>query len=254
MDRVRLAGLYGVDVTYRPTADREVPVAEDTMVAVLAALGVDATTPYAVRDALAAYETARGPSLLPPVHGAARGPRHAGGRPRPAPGGHPADRGDRGGRRRWTGARRPRPGAATCCAPPPRTAGPPRRPGRRPRPAARPARTGLRLHGPALLHAVVAFLGHGRPRRPRRPRRLVGPRAGRRLRPDQPAARGRAGPAHRPVAVPPLLPPLPRPGVSADRGRSRSTPTSAAGPRGSAPRCWTRRRRRCGTTCCSRTR
>ncbi|HEY3479325.1 MAG TPA: 4-alpha-glucanotransferase, partial [Streptomyces sp.] len=66
MDRVRLAGLYGVDVTYSPGPGREVPVAEETVVAVLAALGVDASTAGAVRDALAAHETRAAHALLPP--------------------------------------------------------------------------------------------------------------------------------------------------------------------------------------------
>ncbi|MFF6956626.1 4-alpha-glucanotransferase [Streptomyces sp. NPDC008317] len=66
MDRVRLAGLYGVDVTYRPAPGREVPVPEETVVAVLAALGVDASTPSAVKSALTAYETRRANRLLPP--------------------------------------------------------------------------------------------------------------------------------------------------------------------------------------------
>lgn len=67
MDRVRLAGLYGVDVTYRPSPGREVPVPEETVVAVLAALGVDATTHCAVKDALAAYELRTARRLLPPT-------------------------------------------------------------------------------------------------------------------------------------------------------------------------------------------
>ncbi|SEG86588.1 4-alpha-glucanotransferase [Actinacidiphila yanglinensis] len=66
MDRVRLAGLYGVDVTYRPTADTEVPVPEETIVAVLAALGVDASTPRSVKDALAAYDQRAAHRLLDP--------------------------------------------------------------------------------------------------------------------------------------------------------------------------------------------
>lgn len=66
MDRVRLAGLYGVDVTYRPTADTEVPVPEETIVAVLAALGVDASTHCSVKDALAAYERRESHRLLNP--------------------------------------------------------------------------------------------------------------------------------------------------------------------------------------------
>jgi 4-alpha-glucanotransferase len=66
MDRVRLAGLYGVDVTYRPTADTEIPVPEETIVAVLAALGVDASTHCAVKDALAAYDQREANKLLNP--------------------------------------------------------------------------------------------------------------------------------------------------------------------------------------------
>ncbi|SDO08847.1 4-alpha-glucanotransferase [Actinacidiphila guanduensis] len=66
MDRARLAGLYGVDTAYRPTPDTEVPVPEETIVAVLAALGVDASTHCAVRDALAAYEQRAARRLLPP--------------------------------------------------------------------------------------------------------------------------------------------------------------------------------------------
>jgi 4-alpha-glucanotransferase len=66
MDRVRLAALYGVDVTYRPSPETEVPVPEDTVVAVLAALGVDASTHRAVKDALAAYEQREAHRLLAP--------------------------------------------------------------------------------------------------------------------------------------------------------------------------------------------
>ncbi len=66
MDRERLAGLYGVDVVHRPTEDTAVPVPADTVVAVLAALGVDASTPGAVRAALAAYEEREAGRLLPP--------------------------------------------------------------------------------------------------------------------------------------------------------------------------------------------
>ncbi|NUS13113.1 MAG: 4-alpha-glucanotransferase [Streptomyces sp.] len=66
MDRARLAALHGVDVTYRPAPGQEVAVAEDTVVAVLAALGVDASTPDAVRGALAEYEARAAHRLLPP--------------------------------------------------------------------------------------------------------------------------------------------------------------------------------------------
>ncbi|MDJ0340094.1 4-alpha-glucanotransferase [Streptomyces sp. H10-C2] len=66
MDRERLAALHGVDTTYRPAPDRVVRVPEETVVAVLAALGVDASTPQAVLDALAAYEHRRRQRLLAP--------------------------------------------------------------------------------------------------------------------------------------------------------------------------------------------
>ncbi|MFC4035422.1 4-alpha-glucanotransferase [Streptomyces polygonati] len=66
MDRVRLAALYGVDVSYRPAPGTEVAVPEDTVVAVLAALGVDASTERAVGDALEAYEQRQAQRLLPP--------------------------------------------------------------------------------------------------------------------------------------------------------------------------------------------
>jgi 4-alpha-glucanotransferase len=66
MDRDRLAAMYGVDVTYSPAPDTHVPVPEDTVVEVLAALGVDASTGRAVRDALAAAEQRRAHRLVPP--------------------------------------------------------------------------------------------------------------------------------------------------------------------------------------------
>jgi 4-alpha-glucanotransferase len=66
MDRARLAALHGVDVTYRPAPGQEVAVSEETVVAVLAALGVDASTHWAVKDALAAYELRAAHRLLAP--------------------------------------------------------------------------------------------------------------------------------------------------------------------------------------------
>jgi 4-alpha-glucanotransferase len=65
-DRSRLAAAYGVDTAYRPTADTQVPVPEDTVVSVLAALGVDASTDRAVKDALAAHQRQQAARLLPP--------------------------------------------------------------------------------------------------------------------------------------------------------------------------------------------
>ncbi|MFB7554980.1 4-alpha-glucanotransferase [Streptomyces brevispora] len=63
----RLAALHGVATSYSPSADVTVPVPDGTVVAVLAALGVDAATPEALRKALAAAESAAGSRLLPPT-------------------------------------------------------------------------------------------------------------------------------------------------------------------------------------------
>lgn len=63
----RLAALHGVATSYSPSADATVSVPDGTVVAVLAALGVDAATPAAVREALAAAESAAGSRLLPPT-------------------------------------------------------------------------------------------------------------------------------------------------------------------------------------------
>lgn len=100
-----------------------------------------------------------------------------------------------------------------------------RRPRALPRPqgAARP-RARSRRAGAALLPALLALLGHGRPRRPQRPRRVGGAHAGRRLHPAQPAAQrgtGGCGRADGPLPVPPLLAVLPRPRTPADRGDPR---------------------------------
>ncbi|MFJ3085118.1 4-alpha-glucanotransferase [Streptomyces sp. NPDC086838] len=61
----RLAALHGVATSFSPSAGVTEPVPETTVVAVLGALGVDATTPEAVRDALAAAESAARARLLP---------------------------------------------------------------------------------------------------------------------------------------------------------------------------------------------
>ncbi|BCK71222.1 hypothetical protein Srufu_051750 [Streptomyces libani subsp. rufus] len=65
MGRARLARLYGVATSYAPSPGTSVQIAGDTVVAVLAALGVDASTPHAVRAALAAYEDDARRALLP---------------------------------------------------------------------------------------------------------------------------------------------------------------------------------------------
>ncbi|WP_328889020.1 4-alpha-glucanotransferase [Streptomyces sp. NBC_00316] len=63
----RLAALHGVATSYAPSADVTVSVPDGTVVAVLAALGVDASTPAAVEESLAAAESAAASRLLPPT-------------------------------------------------------------------------------------------------------------------------------------------------------------------------------------------
>ncbi|MFE7238883.1 4-alpha-glucanotransferase [Streptomyces sp. NPDC057580] len=63
----RLAALHGVATSYSPSADVTVTVPDDTVITVLAALGVDAATPEAVRESLAAAESAAASRLLPPT-------------------------------------------------------------------------------------------------------------------------------------------------------------------------------------------
>ncbi|MFJ9851666.1 4-alpha-glucanotransferase [Streptomyces sp. NPDC101150] len=65
MGRARLARLHGIATCYEPSPGTILHIGDDTVVAVLAALGVDASTPDAVRAALAAYEDEAGRSLLP---------------------------------------------------------------------------------------------------------------------------------------------------------------------------------------------
>ncbi|XUZ95785.1 4-alpha-glucanotransferase [Streptomyces araujoniae] len=61
----RLAALHGVATSYSPSPDVTVSVPDDTVIAVLAALGVDAGTPEAVRRSLVAAESRS--RLLPPT-------------------------------------------------------------------------------------------------------------------------------------------------------------------------------------------
>jgi 4-alpha-glucanotransferase len=63
----RLADLHGVATSYRPAPDRTVTASPAAVVRVLAALGVDASTPDAVRAALAAREREVEERLLPPT-------------------------------------------------------------------------------------------------------------------------------------------------------------------------------------------
>ncbi|MFE9461117.1 4-alpha-glucanotransferase [Streptomyces californicus] len=61
----RLAALHGVATSYSPSPDVTVSVPDDTVIAVLAALGVDAGTPEDVRRSLVAAESRS--RLLPPT-------------------------------------------------------------------------------------------------------------------------------------------------------------------------------------------
>ncbi|WP_051741208.1 4-alpha-glucanotransferase [Streptomyces xylophagus] len=63
----QLAELHGVATAYSPSPDRAVPASPDAVVAVLAALGVDASTPQATRAALAARQQELAERLLPPT-------------------------------------------------------------------------------------------------------------------------------------------------------------------------------------------
>ncbi|MCB5169753.1 4-alpha-glucanotransferase [Streptomyces bambusae] len=64
MTLARLAAMHGVATSYAPSQDRTVQVPDRTVRAVLAALGVDTSTPAALAAALAAAEA---PRLLPPT-------------------------------------------------------------------------------------------------------------------------------------------------------------------------------------------
>src|ERR1044072_6760333 len=112
MGRARLAELHGVATSYEPAPGRTVQVPEDTVVAVLAALGVGGSTPLPVKDALDRHaRRERDPRPPPPPRGKAGGGGPAGGgrarRARP-PGGGPAG----GGRPAPGPARRPGRGPA----------------------------------------------------------------------------------------------------------------------------------------------
>ncbi|MFF3893396.1 4-alpha-glucanotransferase [Streptomyces sp. NPDC001812] len=66
-DLTLLAALHGVATSYSPSPDRTVAASATAVTLALAALGVDASTPEAVRDALAAGERERAERLLPPT-------------------------------------------------------------------------------------------------------------------------------------------------------------------------------------------
>ncbi|MFD5133618.1 4-alpha-glucanotransferase [Streptomyces olindensis] len=66
-DLSRLATLHGVATSYSPSPDRTVAASATAVTLTLAALGVDASTPGAVRAALAAREREQAERLLPPT-------------------------------------------------------------------------------------------------------------------------------------------------------------------------------------------
>ncbi|MGW5618282.1 4-alpha-glucanotransferase [Streptomyces sp. NPDC003877] len=66
-DLSRLAALHGVAPSYSPSPDRTVAASGTAITLALAALGVDASTPGAVRAALADRERHLGARLLPPT-------------------------------------------------------------------------------------------------------------------------------------------------------------------------------------------
>ncbi|WP_327409810.1 4-alpha-glucanotransferase [Streptomyces sp. NBC_01281] len=63
----RLAELHGVAPAYNPSPDRTVAASDAALVAILAALGVDASTPDAVTASLARHEAEAARRLLPPT-------------------------------------------------------------------------------------------------------------------------------------------------------------------------------------------
>ncbi|MET4923760.1 4-alpha-glucanotransferase [Streptomyces sp. PSRA5] len=67
MGLATLAALHGVATVHSPGPDVAVPVPDETVVAVLAALGVDASSDEAVRSALTRAESAAASRLLPPT-------------------------------------------------------------------------------------------------------------------------------------------------------------------------------------------
>ncbi|HWG94402.1 MAG TPA: 4-alpha-glucanotransferase, partial [Mycobacteriales bacterium] len=66
-DLAALAAAHGVATGYLDWADRRVPVRRSAVVAALAALDVDASTPEAARAALQARADAVWSRVLPPV-------------------------------------------------------------------------------------------------------------------------------------------------------------------------------------------
>ncbi|MFE2301855.1 4-alpha-glucanotransferase [Streptomyces sp. NPDC059445] len=63
----QLAELHGVAPEYSPSPGRTIAAPDTALVAILAALGVDASTPEAVRAALALHEAGTARRLLPPT-------------------------------------------------------------------------------------------------------------------------------------------------------------------------------------------
>ncbi len=229
-DLAELAAAYGVATSYRDSAERTVAVDADVVVDVLAALDVDASSPEAVREALAARRARGGlpPTIVAPTDlelpgpgeltledGTVRSVSALDAAAGPARGLPPAAlRGRRG-----HGAR------AAAAAP------------------RGPAHVGL--DGAGVLPALGGVVGLRRPGRPAR-RARGGLRPGRGRGADQPAARAAPRPDRRVVPVLALVAPVPAPGVAARAGdaglprRARARPArrrparAGAGRRGRA--------------------
>ena len=260
----RLAALHGVATSFSPSADVTVSVPDDTVTAVLAALGVDADTPAEVRRSLAAAESAAASRLLPPTVVVWSG------EPLPAaltalPPGALLTRRPRA----RAPPARPRPCACGCSRRPPRPGTRRRRPPGGPnRPWAstgstvrtpdhrhatatlvvapdrvpQPPAAHARLPRPALLAAVRPLLGHGRPRAtwPTSPPGRGGPWAAASSRSTRCTPPYRAARPTPPRTAPPRAA-SPTPSICTS-SRSRSTATSPS----PAGRPW--------TTCASRPR
>ena len=239
-----LAGLLDIATEFWDWKGRHTKVSEDTIIKVMAAMGVQATTPEQVEAAIAEHSLKPWRRSLPPVVVVPEGEQthvevhvvhgtlpRSGCAPRPA--------------RCATSQRQhlvpPREidgvliGEASfqIARPahrlPPAGAAVGRPAGRRhlivtpssraARAAGQPAGVGLRR--PALQPAIAGLLGDRRPGRPVRPGGLVGHPAVRPLRADQPAARRPTGAADGRLALPARLPAVPEPDVHPAGGGPR---------------------------------
>ena len=261
----QLADAYGIATDYWDWQGRHVEVTRETIVAVLAALDVDASTPEAAAAALEEHHRRPWTRMLPPCLAMRehRRPRSrctcpTATRSRSGSSWRPAGAADHlrqlenwsppqeiDGRLVGRGVLRDPRGPAAGL---PHAARPLRRaarddaadhhPGLAGLPGTDGRAAGLGPGRPALQRALPAVLGGRRPDRPGGPRGVVGRGARRRLRAGQPAARRRAGGADGAVAVPADQPPVRQPdlppagadpGVRAARRPSSGTRSTSTG-------------------------